>query len=104
MISRIVCKNIKNRIKGRREIWRKRDPVTHPDYAKSLVGPLFAARIEGNYRFKRKYFVKSYGFALFPRSEERVVERSKDRVSLPGRVKMWPPETLFRYSFPKLQL
>jgi hypothetical protein len=45
--------------------------ITHPDYA-SLVAPLFAARKGGC----SKIF-----FPLYAVGEERVVERSKDRVS-----------------------
>jgi hypothetical protein len=45
--------------------------LTHPDYA-TLVAPLcYAKRVKNNWFFQ----------TLFPRSEERVVERSNDRVS-----------------------
>jgi hypothetical protein len=48
--------------------------ITHPDYA-SLVDSLFAARKEGNFFF---YFIHN---PLSAEGEERVVERSNDRVS-----------------------
>jgi hypothetical protein len=49
-------------------------PFTHPDYT-TLVDPLCCAK-----RVKNNRFFKP----SFPRSEERVVERSKDRVSQPA--------------------
>ncbi|GAB2986783.1 hypothetical protein GCM10027049_28170 [Mucilaginibacter puniceus] len=52
--------------------------VTHPDIAKTLVDPLFAARKEGVSMVDNFSVFKS---PLYAKGEERVVERSKDRVS-----------------------
>ncbi len=52
--------------------------LTHPDFAKPLVDPLFAARKEGISRIIKFNKLK---FPLSAKGEERVVERSNDRVS-----------------------
>jgi len=51
---------------------------THPDIA-TLVDPLFAARKEGTVSFMIKFILSPN--PLYAKGEERVVERSKDRVS-----------------------
>ena len=52
--------------------------LTHPDIA-SLVDPLFAARKEGVPLSRNNFY--TFQNPLYAKGEERVVERSKDRVS-----------------------